>query len=120
MGGAKGAEAADNSIEALELDLWDELGKGEPTLDRQEAEDGDEGAAEEQVAPAPVEQAGPAVRLAWSAAYGIKATAIAVAVFVASALALTMVLNPDLTLLDAINLYIERIGDFAGHIGETA
>lgn len=109
---------ADNSVRDLVLELWEGREAEEKELSEEPAEESADQAEEPSEAPVVVvEQAGPAVRLAWSAAYGIKAALIAVAVFLASAIVLTMVFNPELTLLEAVNLYIEKISEFVGGIG---
>lgn len=119
----RGKTVVDNSMSDLVLDLWgDDLAAYD---DRQEKTEGVETveASDELLAPeAPSDasalEATPAVRLAWSAAYSIRAALVTVAVFVVSAVALTMVINPDMTLLDAINMYIDKIGGFVAGIGK--
>lgn len=112
----KAAGGADNSVEGLVLDLWGDEQEEEPEEEGCAAEpQGQDGPPPER-APA-AEEAGPAVRLAWSAAYGIKAACVSAAVFLASAIALTMVFNPDLTLLGAVNLFIRKMSEFLGGIG---
>lgn len=111
----------DNSMSDLVLDLWGDADAGGSEDERAErglsADDRREQEGPEPPAGPSAYEATPAVRLAWGAAYAVRAVAVTAAVFVASALALTMIINPEMTLVEVINMYIAKFGDFVASIG---
>ena len=107
----------DNSLEDLVLDLWDDGAQAPPEEEPEQAEL-ETFVEKVDQKPASTLDAPVAIRLAWSAAYSIRAVVIVVVVFIVSALVITLIMNPEMTLLDAANLYIKRIGDFVAKLGK--
>lgn len=105
------ASTGEDPVAGFDFDFWgdSEAVRKEKTAPEPESERTDRGS-----------DAGPsdAVRIAWSAAYTLRAAAVALAVLVVTAVLMTMVVNPDLTLVETVNLYVERVGEFVASLGK--
>lgn len=102
-------DASDNSASALEFDFWPSAAKAEP---EPEPDPAPEPAEDAQPSPEPARAASAGERLAWGAIYGARRAVAVVAAVVLTSLLLTMIVNQDMTLVEAINLYRDRIASF--------